>query len=112
MFHGLWKFPHHNILTPAPSIAGNSVLPLLPKVCFCACVCEEERVSECLHMCMQVNMCQSLRGAEAAAALPVALSASGSPKASRQKMPNKFTFLASCKLEANCQNKNADKILK
>lgn len=56
-------------------------------------------------MCAQVNMCQSLRVAEAAAALPVALSVSGSLKASRQEDAKQMYLLASGRLDGNCQNK-------
>lgn len=61
-------------------------------------------------MCMQVNMCQSLRVAEAAAALPVALTFC-KPKGFKAEHAKQIYLLDSCKLEANRQNKDTDRTL-
>lgn len=90
-FMAFWKFPLGNILTPAPPIAGNLIVTL-PSKCIFVYVFGRNRD---VRACVCKYLCVTFYEAEAAAA-------HNGLKAEDSKWNN---LLASCRLEANGQNK-------
>lgn len=74
-----------------------AIHPAALQLCICACVWGEEKGSRCFTWVLQVNMCQALREAAAAAASHVALCEPWSPEASRHKTDRLFSRLEALK---------------
>ncbi len=108
----LWKVPHRNIFTPALSITGNLVLLLLSKFFIFACFLrrrERQSVPPHVYASKYVSVFRSGRGSSCS---PCGLLSVWKPKSLKAEDAKQIDRLASCRLEANCQNKDTDRIFK
>lgn len=98
IFLGLWKIPYRNILTPAPSITGNLILP---NWVFVNAFERKRENWEGLHMCAQVNRRSGFMSDRNSSCSPRGLLSVWKPKGLEAEDAKQIYLLASCRLRGN-----------